>query len=187
MKKIIVTGNREIGLASELNKHIDADFISRSNGYDLLNDMDFSKFIEKTLEYDVFINNSRLKNFQQTNLLVEVANTWLKNKKQGKIINIGSVADRIVSSLRYIDYASRKASLKKANSILHYRYCFEKSGISSTYIAFGYLDTPSCQSYKIKNIIKMPLEDAAKTIVWVLNQPKYYSIEEIRLDSVQIR
>ena len=91
---ILCTGNpNKITIASGVKAIFpDADFIHRSNGYDLnlMHDgANKDKFVEKIKQYDVFINASYISHMGQYYLLNAVEETWEK----GKVFNIGSRAE----------------------------------------------------------------------------------------------
>ena len=98
--KIAFTGNPNYGVAEAWNKtiyHHFTDFFSRNNGWDLDLPRKRREFAKHIVEYDVFINSSALYHFHQVNLLKDVFEHWDKIGKSGRIINIGSTADRTVS------------------------------------------------------------------------------------------
>lgn len=184
--KILTTGNPEFGLAFEINKIMISDFVGSHNDYDLMDDEVIKAVVEHSLNYDVFINNIRLHSFQQTKILSLVAEFWAQNKKNGKIINIGSVADRALRSTKLMEYSSEKISLKQLSTQLHYLHAHKKHTVSSTYIAFGYMNTENCHAHRIKSIKKMTVIEAANIIKWNLECPSSLAIEEIRIEPVQI-
>ena len=70
MPKILIAGNKDYGLAKELYKlYPDAEFLSRSTGYDLTSSDGQKRCAERILEANVFINCSALWKFNQTVLL----------------------------------------------------------------------------------------------------------------------
>ena len=67
---MIITGNKDTGVAGALAKiYPDAEFISRSTGYDFGKKLDMERCAEAVLAHDVFINCSALFRFNQTSLL----------------------------------------------------------------------------------------------------------------------
>ena len=71
--KILITGNPTKGLAQSMHGiWPDASFVSRANGWDLDKDQRRKDLAQLALEYDVFVNNSALWQFQQTLLLKDV-------------------------------------------------------------------------------------------------------------------
>lgn len=101
MKFLITGGNR--GLGQELVLRFHGDSISRTDGYDITKDA--KKIAEKSLDYDVFINNAfdgppqeEWADFGQVQVLMEIYKQWKDAGKQGWIFNIGSVgAEHIVA------------------------------------------------------------------------------------------
>ena len=81
MPKILITGNKEFGLAKELYKlYPDAGFLSRSTGYDLTSSEGQRRCAEQVLETDVFVNCAALWKFNQTVLLDTVYKKCVENK-----------------------------------------------------------------------------------------------------------
>ena len=182
--KILITGNPKYGIAKALNDVFPmATFISRSRGFDLSDSEVIMGVALKSLDFDVVINNSRGEAFRQTELLSEIATVWIKHSKNGKIINIGSVADRFIRSLNSYKYSSEKSSLKHLSRQLHYCHAHKRLPFSSTYIAFGHVDTRFGLAYRNDSIKKMTAKHCAETIQWVINNP--LAIEEIRIEPVQ--
>ena len=67
---MIITGNKNFGLAKELSiLYPDATFVSRNSGYDLTKSEDQLRLSELVLTTDIFVNNSALWKFNQTVLL----------------------------------------------------------------------------------------------------------------------
>lgn len=101
MKYMITGGNR--GLGKAFVDCFNGDSYSRSTGYDITSESDRAWLSNKSIEYDVFINNAfdgpfheNWADFAQVKLLHDVANCWQANRKSGYIINIGSVGTEIV-------------------------------------------------------------------------------------------
>ena len=121
--KIAFTGNPNYGLAQEWARRIngtidvkrniryDTDFFSRRNNWNF-DDIERRRgFALDTLNYDIVINNSALWNFHQTLLLKQIWDVWNENKKQGRIINIGSTADRSNGGTDWL-YPTEKKALR---------------------------------------------------------------------------
>jgi NAD(P)-dependent dehydrogenase (short-subunit alcohol dehydrogenase family) len=174
--RAIGTGNPRWGLAKHIANHVAADWCSKSNGWDLYDPIRMIDFAVKTLDYDVFINNSKLDNFQQTRLLKEVANTWLGSDKSGLIINIGSTAD--VARYHTGFYPAEKAALYKYSNQLHHYFSYRKGKIRSTMICPGVIDIEST-SHKVG---KINPDTIGKMVAWVIQQPSNINIECIRFD-----
>ena len=119
--------------------------LSRRNGYDIGLSKDRQKIIEKSLEYDIFVNHAHNGHFEgQVALLYEVYYAWKKSRKSGYIINIGSYSTyNIGKGFR------RYAVLKYALDIASQQCCKEiENGLTSfrmTNIKPGMLDTPKSQ------------------------------------------
>lgn len=116
---MITGGNKGLGLA--LCNHLKGDSYSRSSGSDITKDADRAWLANKSLEYDVVINNAfdgpfhePWANFAQTRLLYDVANCWQQHNKQGIIINVGSVGTEtaVPPAPRFETYRVAKQALK---------------------------------------------------------------------------
>ena len=119
MKYMITGGNR--GLGAAFVQHFNGDSYSRANGYDITDYQQRKVLAQKSLDYDVFINNAfdgpfqeSWADFGQTKLLFEVASLWKEHNKTGHIINIGSVGGETVVAPDplFETYRVSKATLK---------------------------------------------------------------------------
>ena len=120
MKYMITGGNR--GLGQAFVDHFDGDSYSRNTGYDITKETDRAWLANKSLEYDVVINNAfdgpfqeSWADFGQTKLLYDVANCWKQNNKIGYIVNIGSVGSESVVAPEpsFETYRISKTALKE--------------------------------------------------------------------------
>ena len=94
--KILISGNRNYGLAKELTSfYPEATFLSRSTGADLTQPEGQKICEDLILDHDVFINCSALWKFNQTILLDQVYKSCVKNNHFPHIICIGSTTDRV--------------------------------------------------------------------------------------------
>lgn len=119
--KILVTGGNR-GLGQTLVRDLQADSISRHDGFDITKDVD--NIISKSLEYDVFINNAfdgppqeSHANFAQTVLLIKMFEAWKNKDKTGFIFNIGSIGsdEVVVPDPLWETYRVSKKSLESAS------------------------------------------------------------------------
>lgn len=182
--KIISTGNPNYGLGKFIkNKFQDrCDMFSRSNGYDLTNAKISQDFAQKSLEYNVFINNSALHEFKQTMLLKIVYETWVKNNKKGKIINISSTADRYPYYTEWI-YPVEKTALRQYSCNLSNK--FKKDGlINVSLLSITSLDMPKIRE-KHPDRKLMLCEDVVEYIDFIIKQPYNIVINEISIDVTQ--
>ena len=120
MRILTTGGNRGLGL--DLVKNLGAESISRASGYDITKDLD--KIIQKSLDYDVFVNNAfdgppqeSHANFAQTVLLLKMFDAWKQQNKGGFIFNIGSIAsdDVVAPEPMWETYRVSKKSLESAS------------------------------------------------------------------------
>ena len=135
MKFLVTGGNR--GLGQELVARFHGDSISRSDGYDIA--INPRAIAEKSLDYDVFINNAfdgppqeEWANFGQAQVLLEVYKLWKGHDKQGWIFNIGSVgAEHIVApepsfetyrvAKSALAHASRQCTMAFKNNLVKFK------------------------------------------------------------------
>ena len=183
MKKILIAGNSNYGLAEGLKESLaghDVTFISRSCGYDLTKAEQQQQFAELSQEYDVVILCSALWKFNQT-LLLEA--TYKKLKALGKktyIIAIGSTTDRVMKATDWLYNAEKKALRDYCNSLSLNGVWNEGPRVS--YISFGTLSNMQAK-HPGRQTINIP--DAANYINWLVDQPSYLHINEISIDPLQ--
>lgn len=185
--KILITGNPEYGVASGLKSVLGiehtVDFVSpKYNNIDLNKIEDFKKVVNDSINYDVFINNARLSNYNQVQLFDSIHKKWIADKKHGQIINIGSVADQVRD--RTWIYGSEKAALKQASAGAGFASVFKNTGIKVTYLAFGWVSTPMIEASE-PNVKKHSVEEIASLIKWILDYPANTNIIEIRMEPIQ--
>lgn len=184
MKKILVAGNSEYGVAESIKNALaehDVTFLSRQSGYDLTKAEQQARFAESAVESDVVILCSALWKFNQT-LLLEA--TYKKLKAEGKnslIICIGSTTDRVKKATEWLYNAEKKALRDYANSLGIAGVW--NGGPRVTYISFG---TMSNVQDKHPNRKTIPIEKAGHYIRWIIEQPAELHINEISVDPVQI-
>ena len=184
--KILVAGNPDYGLAASIKMiYPDATFVSRSHGnWDLEERHKRKELAKLSLEYDLFISVSCLWHFYQTELVQEVALSWIKDKHEGYIIAIGSSTDTPVKATAW-EYPANKKALRA--------YCRQLSQLSAsaenafrvTYLSPGNLHTP-LQDTKLPGVQKLDCNYVAGVIKWLIEQPKNVNISELCLDSTII-
>lgn len=179
--KLLITGNKNFGVAKELFSIFPkATFISRDTGYDLTKKDIQKKVAEMTLEYDVFINNSALYRFEQTNLL-ECVYKYCKQKNHNiYIINIGSTIDRFNKGTDWI-YSAEKKALRDYTNSLSKQSVWENAPKVSL-ISFGSL---SNVQHKHPNRTCINIEKVSIYIKWLIDQPKDIHVHEISIDPIQ--
>lgn len=179
--KILIAGNSNYGLAKELFKLFPtAKFLSRSTGFDLTNSEDQKKCANLILEYDVFINCSALWKFNQTVLLDLVYKSCIDNGHSCYIICIGSTTDRVKKGGAWL-YNAEKKALRDYTNTLGINGVWSH-GPKISLISFGSL---SNVQHKHPDRKCMPIEQAAKYIEWLINQPTYVCINELSIDPMQ--
>lgn len=179
--KIIISGNKNQGLAKELNKlYPSATFCSRENGYDLTTSKGQEEFATLSVDYDIIIINAALWKFQQTVLLDEVYKKLVTQNKNYHIICVGSTTDRVKNGKAWRYNAEKKALRDYSNTLAI-------SGVWSntpkvSYISFG---TLSNNQEKHPDRQCLDIAQAADYIKWLIDQPKYVNINELSIDPMQ--
>lgn len=181
MRKILIAGNKEFGLAKELYRlYPDAEFLSRSTGYDLTASRDQLRCAERVLEFDIFINCSALWKFNQTVLLDAVYKKCVESKHHPYIICIGSTTDRVKKGGAWLYNAEKKALRDYCNTL-------GMNGVWSfapkiTLVSFGSLSNVQT---KHPDRTCLDIDRAATYIKWLIDQPTDICINEISIDPLQ--
>lgn len=180
---MIISGNPEKGLAKSLYKlYPDAIFCSRSMGIDLCSSEGQRAFVNMAVHHDRIIINSALWRFHQTVLLDVVYKALVSANKDAHIVCIGSTTDKTSKGTSWLYNAEKKALRDYCNSlglvgVWH-------SGPKISYISFG---TLSNNQHKHPDRKCLDIDQAAQYIKWLLDQPKYVTINEISIDPMQER
>jgi len=181
---MIITGNKEEGLAQALSKiYPDAVYVSRrNNGLDLTTTDHMFEFANMCTKHDQIIINSALWRFHQTVLLDLVYKACRTAKNEAHIVCIGSTTDRTSKGTAWLYNAEKKALRDYCNSlglvgVWH-------SGPKISYISFG---TLSNNQHKHPDRVCMDIDVAAEYIKWILDQPKHFAVNELSIDPMQAR
>ena len=178
---MIISGSKNYGVAAALaNLYPDAEYCSRSTGYDLTKGSDQEKFAELAVEHDVIIICSALWKFHQTVLLDEVYKKVTEHNKTPHIIAIGSTTDRVKNGKPWRYNAEKKALRDYSNTLAIGGVWSDKPKVS--YISFG---TLSNNQEKHTDRRCLDIDEAALYIKWLIDQPKYVNINEISIDPMQ--
>ena len=180
---MIVTGNPNQGLAHSIHKlYPDAQFVSRSTGFDLTDNNDMDQFAQQAAEHSEIIINSALWRFHQTVLLDLVYKACKTANNDAHIVCIGSTTDRTSKGTSWMYNAEKRALADYCNSlgligVWH-------SGPKVTLISFG---TLSNNQHKHPDRTCMDIDVAAEYIKWVLDQPQGYCVNSLSIDPMQER
>ena len=181
MSKILISGNKDVGLARSLYAlYPDAIFCSRESKFDLTISSHQERFANLALEHDVIIINAALWKFNQTILLDVVYKTCQTNKHYPHIVVIGSTTDRVKNGKTWLYNAEKKALRDYANTCAINSVWSKSPKVS--YISFG---TLSNNQEKHPDRKCLNIDEAAQYIKWLINQPKYVNINEISIDPMQ--
>jgi len=151
MNILITGGNKGLGLylATALN----AESISRSNGWDITKDVE--KIAARSTNYDVFINNAfdgppqeSWANFAQSQVYFAVYDAWKAAGKTGHIFNIGSSGNKTVVAPepRFETYRVAKAALSHASKQGTQAFKQNQVRFKTTLITLDRLDTELTRS-----------------------------------------
>ena len=181
MPKILIAGNKDYGLAKELYKlYPDAEFLSRSTGYDLTSSDGQKRCADRVLEFDIFINCSALWKFNQTVLLDTVYKKCTENNHRLQIICIGSTTDRVKKGGAWL-YNAEKKALRDYCNTLGMNGVWD-NGPKITLVSFGSLTNVQSKHPTRKCL---DIAQAALYIKWIVEQPKDICVNEISIDPLQ--
>lgn len=174
---ILCTGNpADPTVASAIKKLFpQADFASRSTGYDLRfwDPGSEDHFKQKILNYNIFINSSFICDNGQLALLETAHSVWSQQQIKGHIFNIGSVAEHLgihVADNLYARYSIQKRSLRDRSLQLN-----GKNGIKTTHITAGGLNDGQPEHSDWLDLMHL-----AETIQWILQHPCEIPLIEIQ-------
>lgn len=183
---MVTGGNR--GLGKKLCEHFAGHDYSRSNGHDIT--QDHTKLAESSLDYDVFVNNAfdgpfheSWANFGQIKLLDSVARHWMANKKNGWIINIGSVGSEqaIPPEPDFENYRVCKAALKFQSTQWSAAFKENKVLFRTSLLTLDRLDTEVSRSRPSWTGNGIALQDVANAIEYILTLQPNTCLSEIKL------
>jgi NAD(P)-dependent dehydrogenase (short-subunit alcohol dehydrogenase family) len=186
MKMLVTGGNR--GLGKTLVDHFTADSVSRADGFDITKDIKL--IAEKSLDYDIFVNNAfdgpphePWANFGQTNLLYEVYQQWKANDKQGWIFNIGSVGEKSIKEPEpmFETYRTSKAALAHASKQCAAAFKNDLVKFKTTLITLDRLDTELSRSRPSWTGNGVDCQDVAEFIDYATMIKSNTCVEEIIL------
>ena len=186
MKYIITGGNQ--GLGQAFVDHFSGDSYSRSTGYDITKETDRAWLANKSLEYDVFINNAfdgpfqeSWADFGQIKLLYDIANCWKQNNKTGYIINIGSVGSEsvVAPDPEFETYRVSKAALKEHSRQWTRAFKENKTLFKTSLLTIDRLDTELTRSRASWTGNGLNTSDICSYVELITNLQPNTCIEEI--------
>jgi NADP-dependent 3-hydroxy acid dehydrogenase YdfG len=178
---MLITGNNNSGLAGALAKfYPDAEFVSRTTGFDLSTKVDQERCAELVCNHSVFVNCAALYKFNQTTLLNIVYHKCVLEKHNCHIINIGSTTDRVKKGGAWL-YNAEKKALRDYSNTLGLNGVWA-SGPKVSYISFGTLDN---NQEKHPDRKTLNIDTAAEYIKWIVDQPQHLAINELSIDPMQ--
>jgi hypothetical protein len=174
--RILCTGNpKDRGIAQSISKIFpDAEFISRSNGFDLFlpsKDVE-EKFREKLKNFNVFVNNSYIGYGCQEQLLKIVREEW----SEGYVFNIGTLDEYEKWAWREPEYTEEKRRLRELGLMIG------DEKFKTTHIIVGGFQALTPGSANTMDPIHI-----AESIKWILESPFEVPIIGIQQMSDYIR
>jgi NADP-dependent 3-hydroxy acid dehydrogenase YdfG len=182
---ILITGGSK-GVGKEI-----ADYfaprsmsLSRSNGFDIGSVHARKEIVQKSLEYDIFINHAHNGHFEgQTSLLYELFEAWTQAGKSGYIFNTGTIATYLPQK-----EFKRYAVIKKALEIANQQCCKKiENGLASfrmTLLKPGMLDSENSRKNTQWQGQTLRGQDIAPLIEYLYSTPKNVLINEMVLTGV---
>jgi NADP-dependent 3-hydroxy acid dehydrogenase YdfG len=127
------------------------------------------------------LNHADHQNMVNVNLLgvingIEIVLPGMRNRRKGTIINISSVADRNPRP-NIATYAATKAAIKSLSESL--RMANAKYGIRVCNLAPAKINTPMLMSANLNENQSIPVEDMAKAVLWVYQQPQTICVRDL--------
>ena len=170
---MLVIGNKDYGLAKSICKlYPDAEFYSRTTGYNLGKREIRKTVAEHTLLHETTILVSALGDFSQVMLAEEIIKKWVEQNHNGYMIAVGSSADTPVKGTKWI-YPVEKKALRSDTP----------PRWKTSYISPGNMHTPR-QDEKMPDTLKLDTDYVARVIKWLIEQPKNINISELCLDRI---
>ena len=168
--KIAITGHTS-GLGKSIADYAsDCNYsvacFSRSNGYNITNDIDRMRIVSEIADCDVFINNA-YDRYGQIDMLYDVYNSWKTSKKL--IVTVGSIASNAAEwRLRPCLYST----VKKALDVVTYQLVnsHDRKGCKLMIFKPGYLGDGDNQ---------IPYAYAAKFMFDTINNNQYETVEVV--------
>lgn len=158
--RILCTGNpKDRGIAQSISKIFpDADFVSRTNGFNLsfpTDDIE-NKFREKLKDYNVFINNAYIDYGCQERILKIVRDEWT----EGYVFNIGTLEEYEKWAWKEPKYTEEKRRLRELGLMMG------DEKFRTTHIIVGGFQALTPGSLKTMDPIHI-----AESIKWILEAP----------------
>jgi len=175
--KIAITGHTKgIGKAlyDNLSQQHEVEGYSRSNGFDISNNIDM--IVRASKKSDVFINNA-FHAMAQMILLNKFWNLW-KYDDTKTIVNISSLSKYPGLSGNENGYSAMKAALSHQAFLLMFSDKERKCRMIN--VNPGYVDT-EMTAHVDRNINMLTPEECAEPIAYAINQPQHVEIGELSI------
>jgi NADP-dependent 3-hydroxy acid dehydrogenase YdfG len=182
---MLIIGNKEYGLAKSIASiYPDANFLSRTSGYNL-GKRDVRELVAKeSLDHNVVMLISALGDFSQVLLAEAIAKEWVKNNHNGYLLAIGSSADTGVKGSKWIYPVEKKALRNYMRQLSQGVSSDNPPAFKTTYLSPGNLHTPR-QDEKMPDTPKLDTDYVAGLLKWLIEQPHDINISELCLDRIQ--
>jgi len=168
--KVRITSSKSHWLGKEIAKIYNADFYSRSSGWDIHDNAHTQEFCKRTKDYDLTINFGVGYGFRASQLLVDLYEHCNENKIKHTILNIGSYLGLAILHNPSGSYDLEKQLLNLTSKKINFDGAFFKSYLDSKIINIGHIEgTEELKQYPHLNGIS--IEDIKSQIKIMIDNP----------------
>jgi len=186
MKMLVTGGNRGLGL--HLVEQFNATSISRADGFDITKHV--QEIAQKSLDYDVFVNNAfdgppqeAWANFAQAQIYFAVYDAWKAADKTGYIFNVGSSGGKsiVAPEPRFETYRVSKVALEHASKQGSQAFKQNLVPFKTTLLTLDRLDTELSRSRPTWTGNGISLLDVSNFIRYATSSDSNTVVEEVSL------
>lgn len=168
--KVRITSNPNHWLGKEIGNSYNADFISRSSGWNIQSDQHVKDFCEATNQYDMTINFCIGHGFRASKLLVDLHQHCNSHKIKHTVLNIGSYLGLAVLNNPDGTYDLEKQLLNLTNKKINFDHAFFDGYLDSKIINISHIEgTQELKDYP--HLTGMSIEDIVKHIKIMIENP----------------
>jgi hypothetical protein len=174
--KVRITCNSNHWLGKEIASMYNADFYSRSTGWDIHNDEDIKNFCESTKDYDLTINFGVGYGFRASKLLIDLYQYCNEKKLNHTVLNIGSYLGTAVLNNPSGSYDLEKQLLKLTNKKINFDHAYFTSYLDSKILNLGHIEgTEELKSYPHLN--GLTIESIKAHVKIIIDNPFIKSLD----------
>ena len=173
---MFIGGKANIG--KDIIEYFNADFYSKSVGYNVDNDTDIEKLANLSLNYDTVIVHVFTEKNSQMRVLHNIVNLWYNSNKEGNIIVTSSIAGRYIfyKSADWTYYSSMKAGLNCYCHMISKGCIDRKYKFSISNILPGTLGNKGIESKQYCKVIDFILQEDTPYIPEITIETKHANI-----------